>query len=141
VTDGRGRPLAATVTAEQANESPAFAPLLESVRLPGYPRARRPARVAGDKGYRRPRVLRWLRHRRIAAVIPTSRDTDALGRRDRRFDAAAYRRRNVVERCVGRLKEFKRVATRSERLAVNYRAMVHVAMLVLWLRDDSRDRA
>jgi len=141
VTDGNGRPLSATVTAGQADESPAFAPLMESVRLGSYPRGRRPRRVAGDKGYRRPCVLRWLRQRRTGAVIPTSADMDALVRRDARFDRNAYRRRNVVERCVGRLKEFKRVATRSEKLAVNYLAIVQVAMIVLWLRDDSRDTA
>ena len=133
--------MAATLTAGEANESPAFAPLMESVRLSAYPRCRRPRRVAGDKGYRRPRVLRWLRRRRIGAVIPTSRDMDLLGRRDRRLDVAAYRRRNVIERCVGRLKEFKRIATRAEKLAVNYLAMLTVGMILLWLRDDSRDTA
>lgn len=141
MTDGQGRPLAASVTAGQANESPAFAPLMDQVKLPGYPRQRRPVRVAGDKGYRRPRVLRWLRQRRVKAVIPTSIDMDRLGRRDRTFDVARYRQRNVIERAVGRLKEFKRIATRAEKLAVNYLAMVHVAIIALWLRDDSRDRA
>ena len=42
-------------------------------------------------------------------------------------------RRNVVERCINRLKQFRRVATRYEKLAVNYRAMVTLAAIMLWL--------
>jgi transposase len=39
----------------------------------------------------------------------------------------------VVERCVGRLKQWRGVATRYEKQAVNYRAMVVIAALVIWL--------
>jgi transposase len=39
----------------------------------------------------------------------------------------------VVERCVGRLKQWREVATRYEKRAVNYRAMVVIAALVIWL--------
>jgi len=49
------------------------------------------------------------------------------------FDADAYRRRNVVERCVNRLKQWRGIATRYEKRAVNYRAMVVIASLVVWL--------
>ena len=50
-------------------------------------------------------------------------------RRNPRFDKATYRRRNVVERCVGWLKESRRLATRFEKLAVNFLAMVRLAMI------------
>ena len=66
----------------------------------------------------------WLRDRRVQAVIPT-RSVE----RPRRFDAATYRRRNVVERCVGWLKGFRRIGTRSEKLAVTYAAMLTLAMI------------
>jgi transposase len=49
------------------------------------------------------------------------------------FDREVYRRRNVVERCVGRLKQWCSVATPYEKWAVNYRAMVVIASLMLWL--------
>jgi len=45
------------------------------------------------------------------------------------FDRALYRRRNVVERVVGYLKECRRVATRYEKLALSYLAMVKLAMI------------
>ena len=49
------------------------------------------------------------------------------------FDAATYARRNVVERCVNRLKQWRAVATRYEKRAANYRATVVIAALVIWL--------
>jgi hypothetical protein len=57
----------------------------------------------------------------VGAVIPTRRDQ----RRSPRFDRAAYRRRNVVERLINRLKQFRRVA--------NYLAMLTIAAIILWL--------
>ena len=49
------------------------------------------------------------------------------------FDRATYRRRNVVERCVNRLKQWRSIATRYEKRAVTYRAMVVIAALMIWL--------
>ena len=97
--------------------------------------------MIGDKGYSYPACRRALRQRGIAATIPERRDQRA--RRAARpgrplvFDAAVYRRRNVVERCMNRLKQWRAVATRYEKRAVNYRAMVVIAALMLWL--DSSD--
>ena len=49
------------------------------------------------------------------------------------FDKAIYARRNVVERCINRLKQWRGLATRYEKRAVNYRAMVVIASIVIWL--------
>jgi transposase len=51
-----------------------------------------------------------------------------------RIDRAAYRRRDVVEQCAGWLKECRAVATRFDKLAVNYLATVKVAMSQRYLR-------
>lgn len=90
----------------------------------------RPDRLAGDKGYSFERVRSWLRQRRIAAVIPT-RDVpnDPRQRRDPNFDKATYRKRNIIERCIGWLKECRRIVTRFEKLALNFTAMVKLAMI------------
>jgi transposase len=45
------------------------------------------------------------------------------------FDRAAYRGRCVVEQCVGWLKEFRRIGTRFEKLAVNFHGMLQLAMI------------
>ena len=67
--------------------------------------------------------------RAIRPVIPTRKDEP----RREDFDREAYRRRNVVERLVGRLKECRRLATRYEKLAVNFLAMIHLAMIRFYL--------
>ncbi|AMV37393.1 Transposase DDE domain protein [Planctomyces sp. SH-PL62] len=96
------------------------------IKRPGRGRPRRrPRRLAGDKGYSYRRIRRYLRRRGIKAVIPTRKDQ----RRNPKFDAGAYRRRNIVERCILWLKENRRLATRFEKLAVNFLAMVKLAMI------------
>ena len=46
---------------------------------------------------------------------------------------ALYRERNRVERLINRLKQFRRVATRYEKRADNYLAMLTIATIILWL--------
>jgi transposase len=94
----------------------------------GRPRLR-PERVAADKGYSYPSLRAYLRRRGIGAVIPTRSDQ----RRSPRFDGEAYRERNAVERAFGRLKQFRRIATRYEKLASSYLAMLTLAAIRMWL--------
>jgi transposase len=93
----------------------------------GRPR-KRPERLAADKGYSYPSVRAELRRRGIAAVIPTRSNQ----RRRSGFDRVAYAERNRAERCVNRLKQFRRVATRYEKRACNYLAMVELAAALVW---------
>ncbi len=93
----------------------------------GRPRLR-PKRVVADKGYSSKENRRYLRTRGIGAVI-ARKDNECRGGV---FDKEAYRQRNVVERLINRLKQFRRVATRYEKRAVNYRAMLTIAAIVLW---------
>ena len=50
------------------------------------------------------------------------------------FDKEAYRRRNLVERPVAKLKQFRRVATRYDKLDPHYLAFVQIASDIVWLR-------
>jgi transposase len=141
VTDGGGMLLSVETSPGQAHESRFLEPVLESVHLrqarPG-PRRRRPSRLAGDKAYSSGRNRRYLHSRGIASVIP--RREDEGGRRPG-FDRDAYRRRNIIERGIGWLKESRRVATRYEKHAVNYVAMVKLAATNQCLRRvDLRNR-
>ena len=120
------------LTEGQRHEQPVLPALMErgAVKRPGRGRPRvRPERVAGDKGYSSPAVRRYLKGRGIGAVIPTKADEAP----DPAFDRAAYRERNVVERLINRLKQWRRVATRYEKRAANYAAMVTLAAILLWL--------
>ena len=94
----------------------------------GRPRLR-PERVVGDQGYSS-RAIRSYAHRHgIRVTIPRRSNEHRRGP----FNKAIYRDRNLVERFIGRLKQYRRLATRYEKRAANYRAMWLIAATILWL--------
>jgi transposase len=121
-----------TVTAGQRHEQTQLRALLEHGSIkrlgPGRPRLR-PARLGGDKGYSSRAVRYYLRSRGIGVVIPTRSNE----RRSPTFDRAAYRERNVVERCVNRFKQHRAIATRFDKLAASYLAGVTLIACLFWL--------
>ncbi len=111
-----------------------------AVRWPRGHIRKRPKRLLGDRGFSYRRIRRLLRRRKTPHVIPERKDqkkarkaNGSAGGRPPGFDREACRRRNVVERMIGRLKQFRRVATRYDKLAVRYRAFVVLAAIHLWL--------
>jgi len=139
--DGRGRPLAVVLTPGERHESTQLGAVLDAIRVPrqggcGRPR-KRPDHVIADKGYSYPACRALLRRRGIPHTIPERRD-QRRRRATRRgrplaFDRARYRSRNVAERGINALKQWRGVATRHEKRAVNYRAVVVIAALLRWL--------
>ncbi len=120
------------VTAGQRHESVAFARVMEqgAVKRPGRGRPRQcPKRLVADKGDSNRKIRRSLRRRGIRYTIPRKRNE----RRTGPFDRQRYRERNRVERLINRLKQFRRVATRYEKRAANYDAMLTIACVFLWL--------
>lgn len=81
-----------------------------------------------------PRVRDYIRQQRIVPVIPYKDNETARWDARIKFDRRAYRGRAVVEQCVGWLKEFRRIGTRFEKLAVNYHGMLQLAMVSRYLR-------
>lgn len=140
MTDGRGLPLAVEVTPGQRHESTQVEAVMNDIAIPqplGRPR-RRPQRLAGDKGYSYPTIRRWLRAHGIRAVI-ARKSNQRKGSRP--FDKQSYRRRCVIEQCVGWLKECRRIGTRFEKLAISFLAMFKLAMIRRYLRLAFSDRA
>ena len=84
-----------------------------------------------SKGYSNRRIRCWLNKRGIEDVIPSKSNEI----RDLYFNKRAYKRRNVVERCIGWLKELRRIATRYEKLAVHYLGMVKLGMILQYLKN------
>jgi transposase len=127
-----GKPLVLFVTPGQQHETVTFEQLLKqgTVKRQGRGRPKlRPKRVVGDKGYSSGHIRRYLRQRGIRITIPHKSNERHGGRHDRR----AYRERNLVERTINRLKQFRRVATRYEKRGENYLAMLTIAAILLWL--------
>ncbi len=144
VTDGQGLPLALDVSAGQAHESRWVTRLLNAVRIPrplGRPR-QRPEALAGDCGYSYDGIRTWLRRHKIRGVIPERAD-HLVHHPDhpRPLDPEAYRQGNVIERRVGWFKERRRMATRYEKLARHFLAVLKLAVLQVYLRLRFADTA
>lgn len=130
--EGYGKPLAFVVTAGQRHEATMFEPLFQrgAVKRAGRGRPKlRPERVVADKGYNSERIRELLNSKQVQPVIPVRSDQD----RDEAFDREAYRERNLVERLLNRFKQWRRIATRYEKRAVNYGGMLTLAAVILWL--------
>jgi transposase len=131
-SDRRGQPITWVLTGGQRQEATQVPALMERgpVGRPGGRTRIRPDRVAGDKGYTGRKIRRYLRGRGIGTVIPRLRNEP---RRGVRFDRDAYRERNRIERLINRLKQFRAVATRYDKLAGRFHATVTIAAILLWL--------
>jgi transposase len=86
--------------------------------------------VIGDRGYDSRAVVEAIEKRGGEAVIPSQKDRKV----QRAYDRERYKDRNLVERFWAKVKQFRRVATRYEKTARNFLAMVHVASIMLLLR-------
>ena len=130
--EGGGKPMTLVLTPGQRHEASVFEQVMTqgAVKRAGRGRPKlRPRRVVGDKGYSSGAIRRYARRHGIGVTIPRKRNE----RRRGPFDRAAYRARNRVERLIGRCKQFRRLATRYEKRAENYRAMWVIAAILLWL--------
>ena len=92
-----------------------------------------PVALAGDKGYRADWIDEYLVSLDIKPVIPSKSNQDRNARAVP-FDKRAYRKRNIVERLIGWLKECRRICTRFEKTAQNFRGMIRMAFIQRYLR-------
>lgn len=125
-TDSKGNPIVFTLTGGEKHDAPQLVRLIDAGAIKRVRRGRprlRPKRLAGDKGYDSGALRTALRRRSIEPVIPSRSNRIRIIT----FDKARYRERNVIERCINRLKQWRRVATRYEKLAANYVAVILIA--------------
>jgi len=126
------------VTGGQVHETTVVEPLLDGVSIrgkPGRPRQRFKT-VAGDKGYDGHPSREAIRTRGSQPLIPSRKRPDgsyppnAAG-----FDKQMYKRRNVVERLIGKIKEYRRIATRYDKLADSFKCFIMIGFTRIWLKD------
>jgi len=86
-------------------------------------------RLIADKAYDTNRLRAFLQERGVEAVIPSSARRKPIIAHDRE----TYRQRNLIERMFARLKDFRRIATRYDKLARNYlTGVILAATTVRW---------
>jgi len=122
LTDAAGRPHVLLLSPGNTNDI-ALAPALIAAVGPIK-------RLIADKAYDANRLRQLLADQGAKAVIPST----ASRNRPIPYNKKIYRQRNVIERMFARLKDFRRVATRYDKLARNFLAgALIVATLVWWL--------
>ena len=122
VADARGRFVRGGLTAGQRHDAPQALPLLDGLA---------PAYLVADRGYDSDPLVAAMAARGTCAVIPPRRKR----RHPWAYDVARYAQHHPIERLFSRLKQFRRVATRYDKLDAHFLAFVHIAATVLWLRD------
>lgn len=122
LTDALGLPVRFILTGGQAADITQAIPLMTDIGSTGA--------LLADKGYDANALLDWLGQRDIAAVIPPK----ANRKMQRSCDWYQYKERHVIECMFGKLKYFRRIATRYEKKASHFMEMLAFSAVLLWLR-------
>lgn len=119
--DALGNPLRFILTAGQAHESKQAEALIDGFDFD---------KLLGDKGFDSDRFRAAIAATGAEAVIPP------LGSRKEAiaYDEHLYRERNVIERFFNKIKHFRRIATRYEKTAISFAAMLSLVGAMIWLR-------
>ena len=123
VVDASGLPLRFALSPGQAHDSTLAGPLLDD-QLPAD------SFLLGDKAYDAEWIRAMIEAQDAVPIIPDR----STAKTPHAFSHVLYRMRNRVERFFNRLKQFRRIATRYEKLAANYLAMIKIATIRIWLR-------
>ena len=120
MSDDLGRPIAFQLTPGNAHDLDGARALLAIAPCP--------TRLIADRAYDARSLREWLAERGAEAVIPPNptRKYPTI------YDAEAYKTRNLIERMFCRLKDFRRIATRYDKLARNFLAGVLIAAAITW---------
>ncbi|PIE09650.1 MAG: IS5/IS1182 family transposase [Rhodobacterales bacterium] len=120
-TDAHGNPVRLLLTGGQRNDITQIEPLLEGLKADF---------VLADKGYDGARAMRAIAKTGATPVVPRRSTTASW----RRFDAHLYKDRNAVERFFSKIKHFRRIATRYDKLARNYLGFTRLVCALKWCR-------
>lgn len=122
VVDAQGLPVRLLLTPGQASDKTTFPALISGLRL---------ARdVVANRGFFARTIIEFIEAQGARAHIPSQSNV----RIRRVVNLDIYRQRNLVERFFNKLKHFRRIATRYDKLARNFLAAVLLASIRLWMR-------
>ena len=131
--EGKGRVMKLELSQGHRHDSQLFEAVMVQEPLHGgrWGRPRhKPRRVVGDKAYLSSKLRQSLQNKGIGRVIPRKSNE----RRRGFFDKDAYKKRNIVERTIGHLKRWRRLATRYDKLKATFQAFWTLAIILQWLK-------
>jgi transposase len=119
--DALGNPLRFLLTAGQRHDSPQAARLIEGFE---------PQAVLADKGYDSDELIALVTAKGIVAVIPPKKNRLV----QREYDRHLYRERHLIECFINKIKQYRRVFSRFEKLSKNYLGFISFVSALIWLR-------
>jgi transposase len=120
LADAKGRLLSILLTGGEAHDCP---PAQRLIR-----RTKAACKLLGDKAYDSAELRQWLKERGTKPVVPNRSNR----KQPFSFDRKSYKQRHRIENAFGRLKDFRRIFTRYDRLARNFLASVCIAAAIVW---------
>jgi transposase len=124
VVDGLGQPLRFLLTAGQASDLSQAVPLVDGLVFD---------RVIADRGYAAQAFYEWVGNQAMEPVIPPHQR--ATGEKAQRlYDTWLYRERHLVECFINKLKHYRRLFSRFEKLAGRYLGFLQFVSSLIWLR-------
>jgi transposase len=119
--DALGNPLRLLLTAGQCHDSPPASALIDGFE---------PRVLIADKGYDSGPLLEAVTAKGIEAVIPPKKNRLV----QREYDRHLYRERHLIECFIGKIKQYRRVFSRFEKLSKNYLGFLSFVSALIWLR-------
>lgn len=121
IVDGLGNPLRFRLTGGQRHDITQAQALLEGFDL---------ERLIADRGYAAEHFIAWLLERGIEVVIPPHQRAKLL----REYDEWVYRERHLIECFINKIKHFRRIFSRYDKLDSSYLGFLHLVSSLIWLR-------
>ena len=121
--DANGYPIDFEITGGEVHDSQIAPKLIDLIESADY--------LVTDKGYDSECIREMARNQQMTPIIPRRSNSN---KENREFDPYLYRLRHLVENMFARLKHFRGIATRFDKLARNYKAMLRIACIFIWCK-------
>ncbi len=125
-SDAHGNPLCFKITESEVHDSQVAGDLIDEFHS---------EYLIADKAYDSDEIRDKARSKKIKPVIPRRKNSK---KKNKDFDRHIYKSRHQIENLFARLKHFRGIATRFEKLARNFKAMLSIACMFIWLKLQSK---
>lgn len=122
--DAHGNPIDFEITGGEVHDSKAAGKLIEKM-------SELAENFVADKGYDSEAIRDQVRKKGVTPIIPLRSNSI---KQNPEFDSHIYKLRHLVENLFARLKHYRSIATRFEKLARNFKAIVFIACTLIWMK-------